>query len=230
MKLLFLVALVGVYADMNLYVNYYTDKSVVRQKELDQALAFNVANIQIDRVYLVVDDGCKYADKVGGKVVLLPVAKRPTFKDVLELIRVHSKPTDISLTCNSDIYFDQSLALVKLFYEQPKNHHTAMALARYEVNPNGSPRTVVTWADSQDSWILYGTPKNVVDIDYYYGLLACDPRFAYQLAAAGYYVINPSLSIITYHLHNSGIRYESAKQELTVPGPRYHVYRSRLPL
>jgi hypothetical protein len=38
------------------------------------------------------------------------------------------------------------------------------------------------------------------------GVAGCDNRLAYELEQAGFIVINPSLSIKTYHLHLTNIR------------------------
>ena len=121
---------------------------------------------------------------------------------------------DISIWCNSDIFFDDTIQLVSKI-----GHNELWALARWEWRPDGSA-THFYRPDSQDSWIVRGKVENV-NANFPFGIPGSDNKLAYQFKEAGYKISNPSKTIKTYHVHNSNIR-NYTRQE-TIPGP-YHTF------
>lgn len=214
---------------INLYVNYYIDVSPARQVEIDRVLANNIANVHIDRIYLIVDNVIYFHFLQSEKVRLVYLDRRPMFKDVFDIMQRYSAADEVSITANTDMYYDDTLALVKQFYVKPVNWDTAMALNRYDVQANGMLQPVVR-SRSQDTWIIYGKPKPMPNTLFYYGRWACDNRIMYELGTAGYTVINPSLTVITYHLHLTNIRRNSDRPDMAVPGPYTYMERGLLPL
>lgn len=144
---------------------------------------------------------------------------RPTFKDFFNAINKVTEPTDINIIANSDIYFEyiNSDNFIRL------THNDCLALSRWDVQPDGSA-VHYNNSGSQDTWIFRGAIKMVEGANFTQGIPGCENKLAYLLQQAGYTVTNPSLSIKTYHLHNSGIRYydkDSKGRQL----PNRRIYR-----
>lgn len=182
---------------INLYVNYYNEPNHIRKAELDYCLRKNILNKELN-------------------VIVIEQNNRPTFKEFFNYINKVSNKDDVNIIANTDIYFE-SLEQIKRI-----NYNQMFALSRYDVEiTNGivskiefNPRN-----NSQDVWIMKGCPVGVYG-DFEIGLPGCDNRIAYEFSKATYEVSNPSLSIRTYHLHNSGIRnYVQGKLENTIPPP-----------
>ena len=119
---------------------------------------------------------------------------RPTFNELFALC----KPDAVNVIANSDIYFDASSAAMIL--ARTDWGRITYALSRWDVDEHGS---AVLWnhADSQDAWIFGGVPSGI-DAPFPMGIPGCDNRLAWLIEQAGYTVLNPSLSIHAYHLHN----------------------------
>ncbi|CAH6418475.1 Hypothetical protein POVN_LOCUS190 [uncultured virus] len=213
---------------INLYVNYYVDKVPERQVELDKALALNVANPLINKIYLLVEN---VNPPPAEKIQLIPIVGRPTFRTVFDLMTQFNGPNEIGITTNSDIYFDTSLDKVRAFYKKPSSASVAMALTRYNVLANGSLEKMGHPNWTQDTWIILGKPKPMGDLNFIYGRPQCDNRIAYELLAAGYRVINPYYSVTTYHLHLSGIRHYGVEWwKESTPKPYHYVDPVALPV
>lgn len=201
---------------INLFINYYQDKNPERQKELDECLQRNIDNPLIDRIYIFLDSSVSLMEfkKITGEKIwiLQPFLsdERPTFKLFFERINQSSPEGSINIISNSDIYFDETLELVKGIKE-----NQCYALCRHDRLPDGS---IKHWnhADSQDAWVFKGKIKEI-NADFGFAQPGNDNRLAYLIDEAGYQITNPSLSIRCIHLHNSGIRNYTPKD--TVPGP-----------
>lgn len=189
---------------MRLIISYYKDKSENRQKEIDQCLLTNKNCKHITEIVCLIDSDIDlpYGIKAAR------IDQRPTFNTMLS----YSGANKWNIIANADIFFDDTLSNV---YKYTENDF--LALTRYEII-NGSPRFFEK-PDSQDSWIYYGIPKKI-DADFTQGILGCDNSLCYKALEAGYNVINPSLSIKTYHLHSSNQREYFHKQAAAKP---YHV-------
>jgi hypothetical protein len=215
------------HADTNLYINYYTDinGNTQRQHELDTCLNNNINNGHIDNVFVVVDNLERYKYlKVNPKLHLILNREQPTFSDMFYKIWEYSEDTDVSITCNSDIYFDKTIELAINYLQVHQN--VSFALSRWDVNVDGK-LSQITNPESQDAWIVYGKPKGGMNLDFQYGKWACDNRMAYELDKVGYTVLNPSHSIIIHHLHNSNIR-KSTYMTDVVPPPHKSIPLSYL--
>jgi hypothetical protein len=206
---------IGVFAKTKLYVNYYLSSNTERQSEIDLCLNNNINNPYIDTIYVIVDNIPKYLHlNNSNKITLIYNPNRPTFDDMFNTIDMYSADLDVSITCNADIYFDNTIKLAIDYFEM--HNEVAMALSRWDVGPN-----IVQNVNpgSQDAWIIYGKPKKYIDANFYYGKWACDNRIAYELHKVGYIVINPSSNIKIYHMHLSNVRSSTYGEEERVPGP-----------
>jgi hypothetical protein len=72
---------------------------------------------------------------------------------------------------------------------------------------------------SQDVWIWKNILKNYEDkeCNFTLGKLGCDNKIAYIFHQMGYKVLNPSLEIITYHLHKE--ENDRLYERKWLPGP-----------
>ncbi len=144
--------------------------------------------------------------KVFDRVILLE--GRPTFSEVFAMMR--SYPDDINVFCNSDIYFQETESLKNI------KHNECYALTRW--NKDGSELKFFGRVDSQDAWVFKG-PVREVKANFTAGLWGCDNRLVFELQNAGYKVLNPSLSIVTVHLHEVDNRNQIRTKDNTVPPP-----------
>lgn len=191
---------------INLFTSYYiTDPK--RQKELDECLEKNIENKCIDNVYLLIEQHIEI-NKPKVKAVL--IKSRPTFNVFFELINTLTGPEDHNVIANSDIYVDESVCDAT----QRLPFSVCWALTRYDVN--GDSVKFLNRPDSQDTWLIRGHVNNV-KADFTMGTPGCDNSLAYLFSRAGYKVQNPSLSIKTYHVHNSGVRSYDPNRKVPEP-------------
>lgn len=175
-----------------LFVSVYKDQNPTRNLELEECLWQNKNNPHISEVVEIKD-------------------KRPTYQDFFSLFR----DDVVNVICNSDIFFDETIALAKTMAT-----NRCYALTRYDWNGNGKA-TFLNRYDSQDAWIFRGRIKGKkMFADYHLGIPGCDNRIAYEIKKAGYVITNPSVSIHALHYHPSEVRNYNALTE-KVPEP-YH--------
>lgn len=174
-----------------LFTNIYTPTDERRQREISSCLRLNAR---------------------AGFDAVIPMTGRPTFRDMFTFANLVIEPDDVAIFANADIYFDR-LALART---RRVRSNECFALTRYDIHQgkplfHASPR-------SQDVWAFRGRIRIPQSIDFPMGHRGCDNRLAHELQAAGYKVRNPSLTIRTFHLHETGIRAADYHAQL-VPGP-----------
>jgi hypothetical protein len=185
---------------IRLFYNYYEDKNKTRKKEVDFCLQKNLENPYIN-------------------VIIIETAEKPTYNMFFEKINDITKDDDINIICNSDIFFDDTINLINNMKQKE-----VYALSRWDwINENNIK--LFNRQDSQDTWIIKGKAENIVG-NFTLGKRGCDNRIAYEFKNAGYKISNPSLSIKTYHVHNSGIR--NYTHHDSVPEPYLLVELSKL--
>jgi hypothetical protein len=186
---------------IRLFYNYYQDKNPVRKREIDYCLHMNQANPLLTTV--VVDSPGK-----------------PSYEYFFQQINAVTGPDDINIICNSDIYFDSTIALTERM-----KHKQLWALSRWDWH---GPNHIVFFdrPDSQDTWIVRGKVENVYG-NFTLGIRGCDNRIAHEFHKAGYAVSNPSRSVKSYHVHNSGIRNYTMAD--VVPPPYHTIQPTALP-
>jgi len=118
---------------------------------------------------------------------------KPTFSEIFDACREDS----VNVIANSDIYFDLDGIAHILNGIRPL---TTFALSRWNVHADGTVN-LYDHADSQDAWVFLGKPTGI-DAPFTMGVPGCDNRLAWLMKEAGYIVLNPSLTIRAYHLHN----------------------------
>jgi hypothetical protein len=198
---------------MILFTTYYKSQNEERQKEINLCLLKNVENKYIEKIILL-----------NNKIFVLPIQSEKIEQVVINKNRdyilkfcdaVHYMNTNyvgkICILANSDIYFDETLEKItdNAIYENKNDNEPTknvfFALNKYNLLDNNlifDERN-----NSQDSWIF----KSPLDVDYKYinytlGTMGCDGNFAYRVNLNKYLVSNPSLDIITTHVHQSNFR------------------------
>jgi hypothetical protein len=194
---------------INLYISLYLESNLGRRQEFNDCLSKNLANTKIEKIYIL-KEGEFILEKKSEKIVVYDVLNRPTYNTFFEIINKNTSKDDINIVANSDIYFDESIELVKK-YLSDKN---CFALSRWELT---DPPQLFAISASQDSWIFKGPVKSNLNGNFNLGIWGCDNKIAFEISKSGYRLTNPSFSIHSYHMHFSNIRnYES---NLEIKGP-----------
>ena len=192
---------------VNLFTSFYPERIPERRSELVRCLQKNLENPDITSVSVFLE-GLESPPIVHEKLVTRLIESRPSYCDFFNWANEcqHAK-NDVTVISNSDIYFDDSLALMS----QAINPKQCAALARWNFGQEGSP-VLFNRNDSQDAWVFRGLIKKVAG-DFCVGIPRCDNRILFELKRAGYEVVNPAFSIRSYHLHE-GIRGEYQNENL----------------
>lgn len=175
---------------MILVQQQYDSPNTERQAELDRCREINGAIAAFAHVELV--DGA---------------ARRWTFADFFRLM-AERHPGKICVLANSDIAFDDSIALASPLAEQGM----LVALSRWDDSAAPSMEGRVAgeqwhfFSHSQDVWVFRAGGLPPFNADFQLGIPQCESRLAYEAAAAGLLVVNPALSIRCSHHHRSAVR------------------------
>lgn len=156
-----------------------------------------------------IDECLEKNREVFDRVILVP--GRPTFGELF----AHSQeyPNDINCFCNSDIYFTPEA----IQHIQRIAGNECYALTRWDKKQG--KLSFFNRVDSQDAWVFRGVVRNLVNSDFTAGMWGCDNRLAHELKKVGYVLTNPSLSIITVHVHASEERNHVRTDKNTVKPP-----------
>jgi hypothetical protein len=209
---------------ITLFVPYYLSEDYSRQVEIDLCLNKNIAIDEIDKIFLLIDDGT--VPSVSHlKVNIINIHNRPTYKDWIDLTMEHAKDS-ISVLANSDIYFDNSIVYLREILE---NQKTFVAISRYDIDDgiqvlHKNPQ----W--SQDVWCIDGEISGHIDAKKYLnislGVPRCDNKVAYIFSINGYNIVNPCKFIKTFHMHKSQIRSYNPYIDKRILGGVAYVYPS----
>ena len=197
---------------MNLLIEYFTSPNINRDSEYKTCTNENIKNLLIERIYIFISDDSKL-DIQSDKIEIVKIDKRPTFKFLFEFCNTNLS-NQICIIANTDIFFDETLSKLK----ESNLEMTFLALTRWDLvfNENkwfvqfynhpfrGGPAT--TGMLSQDSWIFKSPITVDGRSDFMMGKPGCDNRIVQVLHELGYNVKNPSMQIITKHLHVSNHR------------------------
>lgn len=195
----------------NLFTSYFHDGNAARQEELREVLQRNIELKAIDRIYLLMDQPIEKCVAVPchKKITHIYLRSRPYYNTLFHLIGEVSSDDCWNCIANSDIYFDETIRLCPRY-----GTNVCLALTRYEVKANGVE--FLNRKDSQDCWIFRGKPRGIKG-DFVMGIPGCDNAIAWRFEQAGYRVINPSLTIRTYHLHRTNKRNYDVNNKVPQP-------------
>jgi hypothetical protein len=197
-----------------LLTSYYQDGNIRRQTEIDACLRRNLENTYFHKIVVVVEG--KFPDEtllINAKVPLefIQVEGRLTYQDFFTIAASFPSPSSVILA-NSDIFFDESLALLAHYPLEGR----FLALSRWDVHENQKSSSCFLRPDSQDAWI-FQSPLPPMAADFMLGQAGCDNRIAWEAGKAGLEVLNPSLSIRAHHLHTSGVRNYDSNRKVSGP-------------
>ena len=192
---------------------YYHPPTAARDREITTCLRRNAASVLIDRVVLLNEKKEKLPSGLGSKVVEGVIGGRLNYRAVLEWIASAAVPDDVIVAfANADICIDDAswrdLWSVNL-------NGKFLALLRYDVPASGDVEEAQLFgprADSQDTWIVRAAdvkalqPSVVQAFDIPFGKMGCDNAIALEMFRAKFIVVNPALSLKTWHFHASGVR------------------------
>lgn len=191
---------------VNLFISLYNETNSKRAKELYTCLMNNFKSGCFDAIWIIAEsDNGNYdylPDVSPYSFNLLPCTVRPTFETFFNAINTVTGVEDINVIANSDIYFVDLPVLPA--------YNQCFALTRYEVDANGGIR-FLNRRDSQDSYVFFGHIKKP-SYAAFYSLPGCDNRICWELRNAGYQILNPSLTIKTFHLHNGEKSYDGTRK------------------
>ena len=190
---------------------FYRPTSAAREREVVTCLRRNAASSLIDRVVLLNEKTESLPQGLGEKVSEEVIGARLTYKAVLEWIS--GVPDDVIVAfANADICIDDAswrdLWSVKL-------DGKFLALLRYDVPASGAVEEATLFgprADSQDTWVVRAADVKAAGaaawsaFDFPFGKMGCDNAVALEMFRAKFLVVNPALSLKTWHFHASGLR------------------------
>jgi hypothetical protein len=197
-----------------LLIGFYQDRAATRMGEVVDCLRRNIASDAIEEVHVLVEDStapAAHAVLADPKVRLVRLGRRLTFRDLFDYANRELAGRRV-IVANNDIYFDETLARLEGY----DLHGKLLCLSRWDVQPDGSARFFEQpW--SQDAW-MFEAPIADFACDWYLGLPGCENRLAYEAAAAGLALENPSRSVRANHLHLSRVRHYVERQRLAGHG------------
>jgi FkbM family methyltransferase len=188
---------------INLFFEYYVDSNKKRQEELEYCIDKNINSGLFDNIFVFASKNTdlSFFKQFKQKVYRLYPSdkKRTTFNDFFEATK-YLENTDINILTNTDIYFDDTINLLKSHLDKDD----CFALTRWNVLSNGKKERYISEC-SQDVWCFRGK-VNINNCNFYIGLSAADNRVAYEIDKYGYFLTNPCMTIKAYHYHLTEVR------------------------
>ena len=185
--------------EIRVFTSFYSTANPARKNEL---IASIFENTQCDSITKV----CLYLENTDTpfshpKLVTKTINQRPKYIDFIDWANeLVTESNDTTVICNSDISFDKSIGACS----RALRPNECAALARWDLVKDGPPKLYYT-PYAQDAWIFSGKIRDI-ECNFNIGVSGCDNRFMHELFKAGYNVINPALSIKSYHRHDAPTR------------------------
>jgi len=181
---------------VRLFTSYYKETDSARKVELLTCLHENLDLDTVEIVFLFLEN--VDLPVVHPKLVTRAIRKRPKYIDFIDWANeLVTESKDTTIICNSDISFDKSLGACS----RALRPNECAALSRWDLVKDGPPRLFYI-PYSQDAWIFSGKIR-ALECNYNIGVSGSDNRLMYELFESGYKVINPALSIRSYHHHDA---------------------------
>jgi glycosyltransferase involved in cell wall biosynthesis len=202
---------------MILLTPYYLDSCPERQAELSFCLQQNLQNPLITKIILLLDHSLnsqEIKELCPLKIETILCTGRCTYQDCLDYANKYLKD-EIVIIANTDIFFDNTLALLEEFDLSNK----FINLLRWEVveiDAHVVRSQLHVTIGSQDAWI-FRVPLKPFVACFPLGKPGCDNRIAFEARTVGLKVINPAFSIRSHHLHFTNVRNYGSQDR--IPGP-----------
>ena len=193
---------------------YYTPPQSKRAKELYKCLSKNLECPFIDTIILCMESpNAKLPPDPNGKLVLITMKQRITYKSCIELVKSHVGPGRLVVFANTDIYLDATWRSIW----STDIHDVCVALLRWDEavsesdSEAGKPTLFGPRSDSQDTWAFHSDSilsrtwdLNAVNIPF--GKSGCDNAILVEFLRQKFKIVNPAMSLRTIHVHQSDIR------------------------
>lgn len=175
---------------MILMFEHYTPGDVTRLAELDATYKANVESGLFDQINPLTSNS---------------EDKRLRFGQVFRMA-AERWPGQVCVLANADIQFDTTGRMIPAVV----NDTRLVALTRWESKATprmiGHVRDARFYSGSQDVWAWIGGELVGVGDSVALGYVGCDQAICGEAMNAGYSVVNPALSIKTWHNHSGGER------------------------
>lgn len=175
--------------DIVLYTQFFAATAEVTSSNI-YCLYKNLSNPHIDRVVVFVEQGSSFCDIFSSKLAVQPLSERLTYQYWYDFA-AYSEPSSIKLLANSDIYFDDTINVLRKITEWPDIR--LYGSSRKDLSKRGElqrSREFYTEAcppiqaqRSQDCWV-FKTPLQHFDKNYRLGYLHCDCTLRASLRSA----------------------------------------------
>ena len=191
---------------------FYKSDKVKRFLEIKKCLEKNVACPFIDKIVLLNEkDYSKEFPKNSKKIEQHVVGERSTYKMVLQHIKENVPEGVICVFANADIYLEGEDSWKDIWSLDLNDQF--LALLRWDIQAQGEPKLFGPRNDSQDTWcVLSDSIKNTkkvwdwADLDFPFGKAGCDNAITAEMMKRRFTIVNPSISLKTYHLQLSDVR------------------------
>lgn len=212
------------------------------QQNIIKTIRHNINISCINCIYILTESSVDDVDSflrensIPSRYKIIRTESRPSFATITEYANyiLASGNSNYVAIANSDIIFydEQSLRNIFNILNNKSHRNFVVTLTRHEIsrqielfNDNGLPNFL-----SADVWAFNLPLQLKYDAFYRLGDMNCDLMFAYDLVAAGYFLVNPCLDTIVIHNDNyaKGIDYydDQNNKESTVSN-RYKFIASR---
>lgn len=204
---------------------YYKPKNSNREREIRKCLDLNSKSQIIDKIVLLNEqDYFSRFPKTSNlnKIEQHVIGHRLTYSDVIRWIHDNSVPENtICVFANADIVLD-SESWLSIWSTELSN--VFMSLLRWDIkedendDKNTNDNEIQSKAelfgprnDSQDTWVVLSDSVKAISWDYSslnfpFGQGGCDNAINVEMLRKKFLVVNPALSLKTYHYQLSGIR------------------------
>jgi hypothetical protein len=190
---------------------FYTPPQNRRRREIRKALDLNQNSKLLDKI-LLLNERSEEIPAGAVETEQKVIGKRLTYADVFRAAA--TMPPDVWLVfANADIAIDD--VSWRLLW-QINMENKFLALLRWDVPDSGRLEDAQIFgprADSQDTWVIRvadiqarGPEALAKELEVPFGKMGCDNAIALDMLRKKFLVVNPALSIKTYHFHSSELR------------------------
>jgi len=194
--LFFIVFYARAELEFNLLTTLYNENNEKRLKEYKKCFKENLKNKHIKKIFVFFEnynETQKYSFLKDSKIQIIPIKSRPTYKFYFDFANKYLKE-ELIIISNTDIFFDDSLS----YLNKVDFKNKVFALTRYNV-----PEYKGKWKRherSHDSWI-FKSPFKEINANIKLGVPGCDNEVLILFKKNNIQVINPSLTIKSWHVH-----------------------------
>ena len=192
---------------MILMTTVYNEQQENRLSEYLFCLEKNYKSNLFEKIYILYDTSKGQNDKINNLISnnifkVIYINQRPTYTDFFKIASKELDKDEIVCICNTDIYFDKTINLVKKYCLDNK----FIVLTKWTLFEDGRVERFQkerSGSGSADAWIFKNNIKKF-NTDFKLGVARCDGRLSFEAMTNKIDVINPCLDIKTYHVHNTG--------------------------